>query len=518
MTASRAAFDRATLTFLFVLIAVTAGRIYALFESPLGLYFDEAQYWMWSHTFEWGYFTKPPLVAWVIGLTTGLAGTDAEWAVRLGAPFAHAIAAGALYMLGRNLYGAWPGFWAGFGWLMLPGVWFSSSLISTDALLLPLWAIALLAMWRMVATRSWLWTIVLGLAIGIGLQAKYAMLYFFVCTALAAWWLEPVRQALAQGRGVVATLLSLAILAPNVWWNTQNGFATATHTASNARFDAADLFNLDELVEFLAGQAGVIGPVILIVLIWALWRAWRRSDGLSTEEKFLIAYILPPFVFISAIAFISRANANWAAVAYPAVLLLVTGSLFSSAKGRRTLALASAVNIAIGAAFIATIALSPAIANQSKGVRTARAWEETAREIALRAAVQPGELPFSAVMVDDRATYFELNYYWRHARRAGAPLPPVRMWLLHGEPRNSAEANDPMRPEEGGRTLVVHLTPSYLPLIATDFASFRTVEHLTIPLGGGITREMEISIGEGFAPLPRDAAFEERRRRIAERD
>jgi hypothetical protein len=121
-------------------------------------------------------------------------------------------------------------------------------------------------------------------------------------------------------------------------------------------------------------------------------------------------------------------------------------------------------------------------------------------------------------MVDDRATYFELNYYWRHARRAGAPLPPVRMWLLHGEPRNSAEANDPMRPEEGGRTLVVHLTPSYLPLIATDFASFRTVEHLTIPLGGGITREMEISIGEGFAPLPRDAAFEERRRRIAESD
>jgi hypothetical protein len=48
--------------------------------------------------------------------------------------------------------------------------------------------------------------------------------------------------------------------------------------------------------------------------------------------------------------------------------------------------------------------------------------------------------------------------------------------------------------------------------VATDFASFRTVEHLTVPLGGGVNREFEISIGEGFAPLPRDAAFEERRR------
>jgi 4-amino-4-deoxy-L-arabinose transferase-like glycosyltransferase len=510
MTANRAAFDRATLAFLAVLIAITAARIAALFDNPIGLYFDEAQYWMWSRSFEWGYFTKPPLIAWVIGATTALAGTDAEWAIRLGAPIAHAIAASALYLLGRSMYGAWAGFWAAFGWLMLPGVWFSSSLISTDALLLPLWSIALLAMWRLVVTRSWMWTIVLGLAIGIGIQAKYAMLYFFVCTALAAWWLEPVRAALAKGRGIVATVIAAAVIAPNVWWNAQNGFVTATHTAENARLDVRDMFNLDELFEFITGQAIVIGPIIFFVIIWALWRAWRRSGGLSTEEKFLIAYILPPFVFISIIAFISRANANWAAVAYPAIVLLVTGSLFSSVKGRRTLVMATVVNIAFGAAFVAIVAFLPGLANSFKGVRTANGWEETAREIALRAAPQPGEQPFTAVLVDDRATYFELAYYWRQARRASAPLPPVRMWLLHGQARNSAESSNPMRPEEGGRVLVVHLTPQYLPLVATDFTTFRTIEHLTVPLGGGYNRDIEISIGEGFAPLPRDAAFEDR--------
>ena len=155
MTVNRAAFDRATLAFLLVLITVTAARVVALFYIPLGLYFDEAQYWMWSRAFDWGYFTKPPLIAWVIGSTTLLAGTDAEWAVRLGAPIAHMSAAGALFILGRSMYGAWAGFWAGFGWLMLPGVWFSSSVISTDALLLPLWSIALLAMWRLVSTPAW---------------------------------------------------------------------------------------------------------------------------------------------------------------------------------------------------------------------------------------------------------------------------------------------------------------------------------------------------------------------------
>ncbi len=510
MTAIRAAFDRATLAFLFVLIAITAARIVALFYIPLGLYFDEAQYWMWSRTFEWGYFTKPPLIAWVIGLTTFLSGTDAEWAVRLGAPIAHAIAASALFVLGRSMYGAWPGFWTAFGWLMLPGVWFSSSLISTDALLLPIWSIALLAMWRLMNTRAWSWAVVLGLAVGMGVQAKYAMFYFFLCTALAAWWLPPVREALAKGRGLLATLIALIVLSPNLIWNAQNGFVTAQHTASNAHFDNSSLFNIDELFEFIFGQAGVLGPVIFVVLIWALWRAWRRSGGLSTEEKFLIAYIIPPFIIISAIAFISRANANWAAVAYPALLLLVTGTLFSSVAGRRTLVAATLVNLVLGVGLSAVIATNPAIANQAKGIRTARNWEETANEIARRAAVQPGELPFSTVLVDDRMTYFELSYYWREARRAGAPLPPVRMWLLHGHANNSAESTDPMRPEEGGRVLVVHLTPAYLPLVATDFTTFRTVEHLTVPLGGGVNRELEISIGEGFAPLPRDEAFEAR--------
>lgn len=517
MPAARAAFDRATLAFFAVLLAVTAARIGALFYNPLGLYFDEAQYWMWSRSFEWGYFTKPPLIAWVIATTTTLTGSDAEWAIRLGAPIAHAVAATAIYLLGRSMYGAWAGFWAALGWLMLPGVFFSSSLISTDALLLPLWSIALFAMWRMVATRAYVWALVLGLAVGVGVLAKYAMLYFVLCTVLAAWWMPPLRNALTGGRAVIAALIALALIAPNALWNVQHDFATVGHTASNARLDVTDMFNLDELGEFVGGQAGVIGPVIFIVLIWALWRAARRASGLSDEDKFLIAYILPPFIIISAIAFISRANANWAAVAYPAIVVWVTGSLFTSVKGRRWLGLATAINIIIGAAF-AAMAFEPSISNQFKGVRTARAWEETSREIALRAVAQPGEAPFTAVLVDDRQTYFELAYYWREARRAGAPLPPVRMWLLHGEAHNSAEATDPMRPEEGGRVLVVHLRPDYLPFVAGDFTVFRTVEHLTVPLGGGANREMEISVGEGFAPAARDAAFEERLNAAREED
>jgi 4-amino-4-deoxy-L-arabinose transferase-like glycosyltransferase len=508
MPSARAAFDRATLAFLGVLIVLTWLRIEALRVNPIGLYFDEAQYWMWSRTFDWGYFTKPPLIAWVIATTTTLAGTDAEWAIRLGAPIAHAIAGIAIFALGRNMYGAWAGFWAGLGYLLMPGVVGSSNLISTDALLLPLWSLALFSMWRLVVTRAWIWAIALGLFVGVGSLAKYAMLYFILCTALAAYWMPPVRKALASGRGIIAFFIALAVLTPNIIWNVEHGFATARHTAANARLDGSDMFNLDELFEFVSGQM-LLGPIIFFVLIGFGWRAWRRASGLTDEDKFLIAYMLPPFLIVATIAFISRANANWAAVAYPAAIIWATGGLFATANGRRWLAVGAALNVLLAVGFTFA-ALDPVIANRFKGLRTTLGWEETAREIALRAAPQPGEPPFTAVLVDDRATYFELAYYWRDARRAEVPLPPVRMWLLHGEAQNSAEATDPMRPEEGGRVLVVHLTPDYLPFVAGDFTVFRTVEHLTVPLGGSVNRELEISVGEGFAPAPRDEAFAQR--------
>ncbi|MEJ0058150.1 MAG: glycosyltransferase family 39 protein [Terricaulis sp.] len=519
MPARRALFDRWTLGFVLLSVALVWVRIVALRLSPLDLHFDEAQYWAWSQSFELGYFSKPPLIAWVIAATTALVG-DAEWGVRLAAPIAHGLGALALYALGRNLYGAAAGFWAGLTWLLLPAVSLSSFVMSTDALVLPLWSFALLALWRLVATRSWFWAVLLGVAVGAGALAKYAMLYFPLCALLATWWAKPVREALLGPRGIVAALIALAILSPNLYWNFTHGFETVAHTASNASL-TSDLFHPGEMLEFALNQGLVIGPIFLVLFVWLLSRAARHGSTLQDADRFLLAFVIPPLAVILVQAFLSRANANWAAAAYPAAVVWLCGNLIATKAMRRWLAGATFANVLLGALFISTT-VDPAIPSQvvtafnnltglhvrtPRGQREATHWEETAREIAIRARGEPGEAPFTAVLVDHRAAYFELAYYWRHARRSGAPLPPVRMWLLTDAARNSAEAGDPMRPEEGARVLVVHMTPKYLPLVAGDFTVFRAVEHLSVPLDGGATRELDISVGESFAPAVRDEAY-----------
>ena len=47
-------------------------RCIAIVNTPLELSADETQYWLWSQNLSWGYFSKPPLIAWLINLSLSL--------------------------------------------------------------------------------------------------------------------------------------------------------------------------------------------------------------------------------------------------------------------------------------------------------------------------------------------------------------------------------------------------------------------------------------------------------------
>ncbi|MBL8548880.1 MAG: glycosyltransferase family 39 protein [Hyphomonadaceae bacterium] len=492
-------------TFALVLAALLVVRIAALMVSPLNLHFDEAQYWLWSRTLDWGYFSKPPLIAWVIAATTALFG-NGEWAVRLGAALAHAAGAAAVYALAARAYGSRAALWAGLLWLTLPALWLSSFVISTDALMLPLWAAALYCFWRLKEAPSPGWGALLGLCVGAGALAKYAMLYFILCAALAALWSPAARRALLSWPGAIAGAAALLVLAPNLAWNAAHDFETVAHTASNANLGGR-LFRPDELLKFLGGQAAVIGPVLFVALIWFLAKAARAPARLDETARTLLAFTLPPLVIIMAQALVSRANANWAAAAYPAASVLLAGWLAATTNGRRALWAALATQAALGAIVLAALAL-PTFADalgQGRAIKRMRGWDAMAAETAARAS----EAPYTAVLADHRAGYFELRYYWRDR----SDLPPVRAWRLHAAPENHAEATDPMRPEDSARVLVVHMVKDYAPLVIDDFARVTPLGQSPLRVGS-VEGALFYSRGEGYAEKPRDAAYEARLERI----
>ena len=123
--------------------------------SPLNIGPDEAQYWRWSTELDWGYYSKPPLIAWMISLTTNLFG-HSEWAIRFFAPIGHGLVAFFLFLLGKKAFDVRTGSWAAIIYLLMPAVSLSSNIISTDGLLLPCWTAGITLLWYQRENPTWL--------------------------------------------------------------------------------------------------------------------------------------------------------------------------------------------------------------------------------------------------------------------------------------------------------------------------------------------------------------------------
>ena len=394
--------------FLAVILLLAAIRIAVQAVSPLGLQADEAQYWIWSQAPAFGYFSKPPLIAWAIAATTAVFG-DGPSAVRLSAPLAHVATAFLVFLLARRLAGPRAAWMSGLAFATLPGVFFSAMLMSTDALLLPLWTLALLAFERATATGGRGWWLATGLAIGCGLLAKYAMAYFVLGAIVYLVWNPPARAGARGDRPVWAIVPALLVFSTNLAWNAAHGWASFGHTAANANL-GGHLFNFDELGEFAASQLGVFGPLTALAFFAALRAACRR--GTSPATRFLVSFSVPVLVLMLGQAFLSRAHANWAATAYVAATILAMS--WMAETGRLRLAMATiGLHAALGALFLATVAAGrvPGIEPGSPRdpFKALSGWDALAEGVAAARAAHPGAI----VVADEREHLVQLMYRLR---------------------------------------------------------------------------------------------------------
>jgi len=424
--------------FLAAVAALTALRLAMLWVSTAGLHYDEAQYWVWAGTPAWGYFSKPPMVAWLIALAEPVCGSGAA-CVRSPAPLMWAGTALATFGIGAALFDRRGGVWAGWAALLAPGAAFSARILSTDVPLLLFWALALLAWVRLRAGGGAGWAALLAGALGLGLLSKYAMLYFYGCV-LVATLVDPASRRALTRPGVVAGLLAgLTALIPNLVWNLEHGGATVRHTAANASGGGLSVGLADGL-EFVAAQFAVAGPVVLTGLILATVRP-RTS-----EARLLLAFSLPIFLLVTGVALLTRAHGNWAATALIATFVLGTAHLL--ARGRRGwlaggLALGAAVQAGLFVADASAARLS--IAGQAPYAVTL-GWEATAREVA-EAAREEGAV---AVVTERRRDAAALTY---HLRDDGLP---VLAWPgPGGVPDDHFQMTVPVTGREAGPLLVV---------------------------------------------------------------
>ncbi|MEO1552430.1 MAG: glycosyltransferase family 39 protein [Pseudomonadota bacterium] len=513
MVPESASDDRYSQLAIAMIAGLLAVRVVLVILSPLELYADEAQYWRWGGSLEWGYYSKPPMIAWMIHVSTGLFG-DSEWGIRFLAPVFHTIASLILFLLSRRMFGSLAGLLTTLTYLLMPGIVLSSGVISTDGVLFPFWSLALYLFWRLREhDLGWVGTIVLGLAVGAGFLSKYAMLYFAIGIALTSLFDKPTRQAVLSPKGGVFIAVAATVFAPHLIWNAANEFQTVSHTVDNANL-GGDLFNLDHFPEFIGDQMGVFGPVCFVALIVGLLFLRPKPEladlgdaahAQGVKERWLACFILPVILIIAVQAVLSRAHANWAATAYPAASVFIGGFLIRARGWRPAYWAGIGLQALIGILAI-TLALAPtswsAALGRDNDFKRVRGWEDLSEQLAREIErLQP-----TAILVDEREIWHGLDYYLRDELDV-----PLIMWRYNPGPKSYSEEID-LKDLDSQRVLVASYRSHLRPRMQADFATWTPEGFVGVDLGHRsngcpLRRELRLYLSSDYQPLTRDRAW-----------
>jgi hypothetical protein len=308
---------------------------YLIRDCPIDLAPDEAQYWDWSRQLDLSYYSKGPLVAYVIRASCALFG-DTMWAVRLPALVLATGTGLVSYMLTRRLFGSDR---LALGVVLLcalvPMFIAGSVLMTIDPPFVFCWALATyLAVPAVLDGRRWPWPLI-GIVVGVGFLAKYAML-LWLPSAFLAMALDPrSRRPLRTAGPWLAVAIALTGTIPVLVWNARHGWPTLWHVLRQTGADGEGGFRPANLLEFLGGQVGVLGPPVAVLMaaavVFALSRRWA-DDPRRREVRFLVWIGLPFLLGNVLLTLLTKVQANWPAPAY--VTLLILTAYFISTRLR----------------------------------------------------------------------------------------------------------------------------------------------------------------------------------------
>lgn len=348
--------------------AATVARLLCIARLPLGN--GEAYYYSWSRFLDWSYYDHPPLVAWMVRVTTAFGAWPA--AVHLGPVIASGAFGLLFHRLAERLLRPRAALIALVVVTALPVFLASSFIVNPEAPLAPLWVGFLLAVLSMRDRDEPYRPLVAGLLLGFAFLAKYtalllvpASLVYVVASPSMGRWLR--RPSFYAG-GLTALFIALPVVA----WNMVRGWPSLRlHFVERAGVSVpvAGENTVNQLVAissssgsgFLQGVARVVvgqamsySPLLVPLLVIGLARALRRVRT-DDRDLFVTAFTWPVLLpLLAAMVALKDAEQHWTMVAFiPAALAAGRAIDDATGKAGKGLRLLASAGVALsGVAFL----------------------------------------------------------------------------------------------------------------------------------------------------------------------
>lgn len=317
-------------TLLFIGIATLLRCIIA---CSIELGNDEVYYRMYAQDLQWNYFDHPPVVGWLIRLSTANLLLDNEFFIRLGAIVSAAITTWIFFLCGKKIGNEQTGFFAAVIYTAtLYGSIISGTFILPDSPQMVCWSAGLYLLIDISentgsARKKNIHVLLFGLVAGIGMLCKIHTAFLWL--GFLSYIVFYNRQWLNRPALYLSGIITLLLFYPVIQWNINNHFATYMFHSKRINVTSGG-FNIGSFLTFIGGQVFYCNVVIFPFILLATLAAFKNKlPVLPIHKKVLLFCSLPLIITATAISFFKDVLPHWTGPAYSGLILL-TASYFTN--------------------------------------------------------------------------------------------------------------------------------------------------------------------------------------------
>ncbi len=487
----------------WTLLSILVLRIVYLYLVPLQLVPDEAYYWDWSRHLDIGYFSKPPMVAWLIYISTSFLG-NSEFGVRIFASLLGTLSLGMVFLLAREMFGEKIAWWSALLCLLTPGNAALSTIMTIDPPLVFFGCSFLFFLWRAAEDKNeWINFSLMGVCMALGILSKQIMLIFFFLVPFFFLLDKKLRKKICSFPFLIYIFISLVGLLLPLYWNFRHNWVTFQETAHHF---AGNRFSLPIIAktffEYVGTQFFVITPVIAVLFYWIVTRSLLETKRWDRRIKFLFLFGPLPLMVFFLMSLRQKINANWPALFYPPAIIFMVGWVWEKEKGTIQIRLKEylAKGVYVGIFFVVLTYLSPFIFSVPflKGtridpLRRARGWREMARQVERVYYEEKRGHPHLFILASRRQVASELAFYLSFH-------PQVYKW-----DRTPHQIKDQYEiwggPSQVGKDvsmLIIFRKGISIAPLMPFFCSIQEIGEIKRVLGRDVFKSYDIFLGNGF--------------------
>ncbi len=278
----------------------------SIYNTTVPLFGDEAYYWLWSKHLALSYYDHPPMVAYLIKLTTIL-GTSV-FSVRLMPVICFSVGSVFLYLLAKKLFNERIALLSLIISLALPATQMGYTLATDDAPLIMFWVISLYFGYRAITENKTKLYITTGVFMGLALLSKYTAIFIPATFFLYLLTKEP--RKLFTWKPWLSVIISFTVFSPVIYWNYTHHWISFIF---QYRHGTGARIGLNDILQFLGGIIVLLTPIFFIIYAVSVFkpREWIKNR----ERYFTMISALTVFIFFFYKGMFKMMEINWYAPA-----------------------------------------------------------------------------------------------------------------------------------------------------------------------------------------------------------